>query len=187
MVTTDSEDLATRIRTLRSHGWARHLPDIDPRLDPRYTFVDWGFNLRPTEVAAAIGLVQLGRLDAFNAARADNFASFSRALGDNPLVHLPAVPDGSTVAWFGIPLIVHPSLHGELGHYLESHGIETRPILAGNLARQPALCGYEGKFPGADRIHDQGLYVGLHPHVTGDTEEVAHCINAFTESVLVAA
>lgn len=173
MVTTNDADLAMRVRTLRSHGWARHLPDPPAGLDPRYTFVDWGFNLRPTEVAAAIGLVQLGRLDGFAKARAENFAVFTEAL-ENPHVRVPEAPAEAEPSMFGIPMFVDKDRDG-LGRWLEADGIETRPILAGNLTRQPAVT-ESGHFPGADRVHDQGLYIGLHPFPS-DVERVVARIN----------
>lgn len=176
MVTTNDVTLASRLRTLRSHGWARHLENPPRGVDPRYTFIDWGFNLRPTEVAAAIGLVQLDRLPDFLSRRRDNFASFARILV-NPLVRLPRVPDFAEPSWFGIPMFVSGGRRDDLANWLEERGVETRPILAGNLIRQPACEDQKGDFPNADLVHDQGLYVGLHPR--GSADFVAHLINEF--------
>ena len=179
MVTTDHAELATKIRTLRSHGWARHLADPPPGLDPRYTFVDWGFNLRPTEVAAAIGLVQLGRLDSFNEARVGNFNDFAAHLEGHPLVSLPKVRLRAKPAWFGIPMFVANGGRDRLAKLLESAGVETRPILAGNLTRQPAV-NEPGYFPGADRVHDQGLYIGLHATRSSEAWDVGEIIMGFS-------
>lgn len=181
MVTTNHQTIATKCRTMRSHGWARHLPPRQDGLDPRYTFVDQGFNLRPTEVQAAIGLVQLKRLDAFNEARAENFHRFSRLVADNPLVILPSTPRTSSTSWFGIPMFIGEGHRDDLAGYLEAFGIETRPILAGNLIRQPAFWAWRGTFPGADRVHRQGLYIGLHP-VDRDMAAVADVLNRYAEA-----
>lgn len=180
MVTTDDAGMAERLRTLRSHGWARHLAEPPPG-DPRYTFVDWGLNVRPTEVAAAIGRVQLGRLESLNAQRQENYDTFAALLADNPHVTLPDVPEGAVPAWFGLPFFVEePFVRDDLAAHLEDEGVETRPILAGNLIRQPAAGRHDlrGSFPGADRVHDRGLYVGLHPFDTG-VEKVAKLIDGF--------
>lgn len=155
MVTTPHSLVARKLRSLRSHGWTRHFSK------DKYTFHDQGFNLRPTEVAAAIGLVQLGKLDAMNAQRSQNFHEFERKLRKHPHVSLPTVPEGVKPSWFGVPMFVDQNRDG-LAKHLESCGVETRPILAGNLKNQPGFKGfYFGKTPGADRVTEEGLFVGL--------------------------
>jgi CDP-6-deoxy-D-xylo-4-hexulose-3-dehydrase len=163
MVTTRSGATANRLRAMRAHGWARDSLAV-PGLDPRYTFIDIGFNLRPSEISAAIGLVQLEKLDVMNRARRKNHDTFTEGLRDCERVHLPAVPKGGYPSWFGLPMFVDE--RASLQTWLEAHGVETRPILGGNLARQPAFQGLgmvDGPLPGADYVHDHGLYVGLHP------------------------
>ena len=155
MITTPHSGLDRKLRSLRSHGWNRHYSD------DKYTFDGPGFNLRPTEVAAAIGLVQLGKLDAMNAWRTKAHREFERQLRGHPNITLPAVPEGVRPSWFGVPMFVRSDRDGLVRH-LEECGIETRPILAGNLRNQPGFRGfYFGKTPGADRVQDEGLYVGL--------------------------
>lgn len=183
MVTTAESHIASRLRTLRSHGWARHLDRLPGNWDRRYTFVDWGFNVRPTEIAAAIGLVQLQRLDSMNHARRVNRSMFAQALDDNPFVTLPDVPEGAVASWFGLPMLVDQAVDRDaLAAHLEGAGVETRPILAGNLSRQPAACRHgiaRRHLPGADRVHDHGLYIGLHPSYDYDVERVARLVNGF--------
>lgn len=174
MVTTDQPELASLLRSLRSHGWMRH-DGGDP-----YTFVNPGFNVRPTEISAAIGLVQLGRLEEFNKLRAENRQAFVDALSGCPGIEFPAVPGGATPSWFGLPFFVEER-RDDLAAHLEANGVETRPILGGNLARQPAFQGFSeyGYFPGADRVHDHGLYVGLHPQSDSGVERVAELVRGF--------
>jgi CDP-6-deoxy-D-xylo-4-hexulose-3-dehydrase len=180
MVTTNSGVFANRVRSMRSHGWARDILSI-PDLDPRYTFIDQGFNLRPTEVEAAIGLVQLNRWrNDHSRRRLSNFKAFKQALHTDR-VSLPEVPRHAHPSWFGIPMFVDdmPSLRT----HLEAHGVETRPILGGNLARQPAFGGVVksvGELPGADYLHDHGLYIGLHPGES-EVEKVAKLINRWAK------
>ena len=135
MVTTTHRDIDRKVRSLRSHGWTRHFND------DKYTFHDQGFNLRPTEVNAAIGLVQLGKLESMNEMRTRNHREFERVLRNHPNVSLPSVPEGAKPSWFGLPMLVKEG-RDELAKYLESCGIETRPILAGNLRNQPAFRGF---------------------------------------------
>ncbi len=142
----------------------------------KYTFHDQGFNLRPTEVAAAIGLVQLARLDEMNAQRTKNYDEFARIVRGTENIELPTVPKDCTPSWFGVPMFVKHDRDG-LAKYLESCGIETRPILAGNLRNQPGFRGfYFPKTPGADRVQDQGLYIGLHPVKDSGISEVAKIV-----------
>lgn len=172
MVTTNSPELASSLRSLRSHGWARHA-GRDP-----YEFVGPGFNLRPTEVAAAIGLVQLDRLPHFNKIRAANHQIFTDILEECPGVRMPTVPIGVTPSWFGLPFFAED--RDGLAKHLQASGVETRPILAGNLLRQPAFAAWpRQELPGADRVHDHGLYVGLHPLENSGVDQVAGLIREF--------
>lgn len=171
-ITTDDPELANRLRSMRSHGWARH-EGGDP-----YTFVGPGFNVRPTEIAAAIGLVQLGRLDSFNKLRAENRRAFVEILDGCPGIEIPDAPEGSNP--FGLPFFAED--RDGLALYLDANGVETRPILGGNLLRQPAFkqwAAYGHKYPGADRVHDHGIYVGLHPTADSGVERVAQLIWGF--------
>lgn len=175
MVTTDDADLADAMRGLRSHGWTRHVSD------DLYTFADWGFNVRPTEVQAAIGRVQLGRVHRFNHARRVNYRRFADAIAGTGL-SLPSVPADSYPSPFGLPIMVDKSAacsRNDLVHHLGHHGVETRPILGGNLARQPvARRGLfdHGDLPGADDVQQRGLFIGLHPDDNDDVERLAGII-----------
>jgi CDP-6-deoxy-D-xylo-4-hexulose-3-dehydrase len=175
MVTTNDHVTADKYRSLRSHGWTRH------KSDDKYTFDGPGFNLRPTEVQAAIGLVQLAKVDDFIRNRTANYNHFARYMADHPSVRLMDVPEHCTPSWFGIPMFVEAKQRDALAAYLEENGVETRPILAGNLRNQRAFTGfYFGPTPGADRVDEEGLFVGLHPTpYRGDVEAVANLIGDF--------
>jgi CDP-6-deoxy-D-xylo-4-hexulose-3-dehydrase len=173
---------AANLRILRAHGWIRDLPEPDrraaaarhPDIDPRFLFVDTGYNLRGTEVQAAIGRVQFARRLGFRERRRQAAASWSAALDRHRDLFEPVrFSDGANP--FAFPLVLRreaPASRGALARHLEERGIETRPVLAGNLARQPALAGLRhrvaGPLPGADLVHERGLYVGLHPGLTED-------------------
>ena len=169
MVTTADAEVADRVRSMRSHGWDRHNGD-------RYAFSNVGLNVRPTEVSAAIGMVQLSKLDRYNKLRAENRDAFVSALDGHPKVSVPEVPHGAKAAWFGLPMFVE-SGRDALATWLEDNGVETRPILAGNLARQEAFDRFDfGPVIGANIVHDHGLYVGLHPNPDSGVEQVAELI-----------
>lgn len=175
MVTCPDPETADELRILRAHGWLRNVEaapsrPVDSDLDSRYAFVNWGFNVRPTEIQAAFGLHQLKKLSAFNDTRnalAREFFTFvdQSSVLARPYVHPDAVP-----AWFGLPVLVRetaPFTRSDITIYLESKGVETRPIVAGNIARQPVASLFQEfdacAYPGADEVHRRGFYIGLSP------------------------
>jgi len=182
MLVTNDDRVADLARAMRAHGWVRHMqhPEryvaADTDIDPRYLFVTTGFNLRPTEINAALGSEQLKRLAGFNERRRAVNARLLAALapqierGDlTPMrvsQRIEAAPFGQTV------LCRTHEIRNALRDHLEENGIETRPIICGNMARQPAL-GHlrhrvSGSLAGADKVMDCGLYWGTHPMMTDD-------------------
>lgn len=195
MILTQDPDLAERYRLLRAHGWSRNLrrpPAVQEGLDPRYTFLSWGFNVRPTELQAGFGLVQLERFPGFQEHRNANARLFlDRMKPYADRLRVMSVPDGGECSWFALPMIVQDGAgftRDDLAAYLEAQGVETRPIVAGNLAAHPASHGFPnlefGDLPGAELIHERGLYLGLHP-VDGSTsiERVAELLSTFLNSI----
>jgi len=175
MITCRDAETADRFRILRAHGWLRNVDasayDLDGYdLDPRYAFVNWGFNVRPTEIQAAFGLHQLQKLPRFNERRDQLAAKFFAYVDKSPYLSRPAVDPQARPSWFALPLVRKadaPFSTQQLRSYLEQQGVETRPIVTGNVAKQPAAVLFEGlrqdTYPGADTIHSQGFYVGLSP------------------------
>lgn len=192
MITTSSEELAEHLRLLRAHGWTRNLqrqPDLVPGMDARYTFADWGFNVRPTELSSAFGMVQLARLDGYQKER-EHAASYAleRIRESEAFLSPMLVKNETTCSWFAFPIMVNPIApfsREDLVAHLEEHGIETRPIVAGNLGRQPAMekvAGVSvGELSGADQVHGQGIYIGLHPSAAmrNELERVWDIISKF--------
>jgi len=177
MVVTDDDDLADLMRALRSHGWVRHMRrperyiEASPDIDPRFLFATHGFNVRSTEINAAIGLVQLAKLDGFNRRRREVGAQL-----DAELAPLAASGDLSLMRFdprcepapFGYPALCRDqTTRNALQARLEAERIETRPIICGNLARQPAMRHIahriSGALDGANAAMDRGLYWGTHP------------------------
>jgi len=183
MVVTDDDDLAELMRAVRAHGWIRQMERgesyaaLHPEIDPRFLFITTGFNLRPTEINGAIGIEQLAKLDRFNesrrrvGSRLDEGLAALRASGAlSPMRFDPRC----TPAPFGYPVLCRSTDERDrLQSHLEKAGIETRPVICGNLARQPALehvaHRVSGSLRGADRVMDCGLYWGTHP-LMGDRD-----------------
>ena len=167
-------ELVDAARSLRAHGWVREMDTraaheaAHPEIDPRFLFVSAGFNLRPTEMAAAMGRVQLQRLPAWNDRRLANHRRWCELVADLP--HLRAFPElpGTRHAAFAFPLLVAedaPFERKALMAHLESKKITTRPISGSNLARQPAAAKVPGlktagPLPVADAVHTRGFFVG---------------------------
>ena len=198
MVVTNDARLADLLRALRAHGWVRDMqagakiaagyPDIDPR----FLFIAAGFNVRPTEINAAIGLEQLARLDGFNdsrrrvARRLDAGLAAVAKAGHMTLVRHDA---RATPAPFGYTVLcASQATRDGLRNHLEAAGVETRPVICGNLARQPALAHYDyrisGELAGADRVMDCGLYWGTHPSMGDD--EVDYIVGTVREYFQIA-
>ncbi len=175
MVVTDDPVLADCMRSMRAHGWIRERSDAaaiaaaHPEIDPRFLFATPGFNLRPTELAAAFGLHQLPRLDGFIQRRRANHVRWCRRVQDAglPLRVFPEQP-GTEHGGFAFPLQIAadaPYPRAELMAFLEDRKIATRPISGSNLARQPAFAGLPrtrtpSPMPVADAVHERGFFVG---------------------------
>jgi len=181
-------------RALRAHGWTRHLKDRKtvesryPEIDPRFLFINTGFNLRPTEINAAFGMHQIRKLDGFNEQRRRIAARWHQELSPQieaghirPMVTTP----GTDSTWFGFPVLCRTrDERDRFQAHLEQNGIETRPIICGNLARQPAFKliphRIAGKLSGADRIMDCGVFWGSHPLMSeAEINHVTQVVKSF--------
>lgn len=177
-VVANGADDRLRLRGMRAHGWTRHLPDdakaafhaASPDIDPKFLFVDVGFNMRPLDVCAVIGRRQLARLEDANAARRANYeAVFAGLAGKVEGLHVPAPPSDATVAFLALPILFPPGTDvAATQSALGAMGVETRPVISGNFLRQPMMsrwgldCGDPASLPGAEAVHHRGIYIGLH-------------------------
>ncbi|HNC95069.1 MAG TPA: DegT/DnrJ/EryC1/StrS family aminotransferase [Myxococcota bacterium] len=168
IVVCDDEELANSLRSLRAHGWIRERSDraaleaAHPEIDPRFLFVSSGYNLRPTEIQAAFGLVQLGRLDRWVQQRRANHAAWCESLSAPDMQVFPEVP-GTEHAGFAFAML--PSgPRAPIQAFLQARGVETRPISGSNLARQPAFQHVPAQkrvpLPVSDAIHERGFFIG---------------------------
>jgi len=191
MVTTRDPDLAELLRCLRAHGWTRdlkrrrELEAENPGIDPSFLFVNTGFNLRPTEINAAFGLIQLPKLDGFNRRRKEIAAEWIRRIQpmiDDSTLRPFLITPGADAAWFGFPVICRDrKTRDDLKLHLKHCDVESRPIICGNMARQPGLLNVPhrvcGDLPGADHIMERGLFWGAHPMMTdAEVDHVAESV-----------
>jgi CDP-6-deoxy-D-xylo-4-hexulose-3-dehydrase len=169
MICTNDEEIYKLALLKRSHGLARELPpEYHPALKAQYPDIDFnflfltdGFNFRNTELHAAIGLSQLKHLDRYINIRNQNYADFLEIIRRYP-AHL-AAPHHEGISSFSLPLIFNNREHKvDFEKKLKDVGIESRPIISGNLMRQPFLSAYRSDafFPNAEHLHTNAFYIG---------------------------
>lgn len=164
------------------------LGDLPPGYDHKYVYSHAGYNLKITDMQAAVGLAQLDRLEGFIAARRHNFAHLKGRLADcaDTLILPEATPD-SDPSWFGFPITLReatPFDRVDLLRYLDEKRVGTRLLFAGNITRQPYFAGRRfrvaGSLHGADLIMANTFWVGLWPGLTEDMlDYIADCIRTF--------
>jgi len=176
---TNDLHLAETMRILRAHGWVRETQGRElyeaqyPEIDPRFLFVNVGFNLRPTELQASFGPIQLKKLEQFIEIRADNAAFWSQTMAPfGKYLHIQKPTLHGRHSWFGFPMVVRqdaPFDPREFREFLKKHHIENRPLIAGNIAQQPALKHFShrvfGDLKEANLIMSNGLTFGNHQAV----------------------
>ncbi len=142
--------------------------------DHKYTYSHIGYNLKATDMQAAVGVAQLDKLPGFIAARRANFRRLHAGLADlQEFFELPEATPCSDPSWFGFPLLVRPGApfsRQELIAHLESRKIATRLVFAGNLTRQPAYAesAYRvvGDLATTDRVMRDAFWLGVYPGLT---------------------
>jgi len=158
----------------RRFSWA--LGSLPPGYDHKYTYSHIGYNLKATDLQAAVGVAQLKKLPAFIEARKRNFARLRDGLKSlEDLFVLPEPTKNSDPSWFGFPLLVRddaPFSRADLVSFLEDRKIATRPLFGGNLVRQPA---YEhvahrtvGDLASSDRVMNRLFWIGVYPGLTAE-------------------
>ncbi|HAM34802.1 MAG TPA: DegT/DnrJ/EryC1/StrS aminotransferase [Elusimicrobia bacterium] len=191
MVCTDDAELSEMLRIVRANGWDRQLTPAQvrrrrrehhvDRFQAKYTFYDLAFNQRPTEITGFLGLQQLRGLAARCLRRQANYLAVERIIRINP-DFLPLERSHlKLLSSFCFPVLCRNSrLRGRYLARLERAGVEVRPIIAGNIQRQPFYAKYvraRYPLPGADFIHDCGFYCGNYPDLRpNDIEAIRLCL-----------
>lgn len=145
------------------------LGDLPRGYDHKYSYSHLGYNLKLTDMQAAIGLAQLDRLEGFVAARRRNFAHLKAGLArfEDRLI-LPEATPGGDPSWFGFPITVRePESRDGLIRHLERNRIATRLLFGGNLVRQPYMRGRDfrvsGELTRSDQVMRDTFWIGLYP------------------------
>ena len=177
LITTNSEELYHLLLLKRSHGLARELPPEMhagiaakyPDIDFKFLFLTDGTNFRSTELNAVLGMKQLARLDDFIRIRNRNFRRYVAACSRYPddLITL----DGKEVSSFAFAFLFKDGKKkAAFQQAIGAAGIESRPLIGGNLMRQPFLRKHyrPAEFPNADFLHDNAFYIGNNQFVTDE-------------------
>lgn len=195
MVCTDDDETAEMLRIVRANGWDRNLTaaqqhkwrkeyNIVSEFEAKYAFYDLGFNLRPTEITGFLGRFQLQYLPENIKARENHYNHLAEFLAQNDdLVSL----DRSHITLlsnFSFPVLCKTEeLKDQYLSQFAGAGVEVRPMIAGNIQRQPFYQKYVAKtfdLPGTDQIHQCGFYCGNYPELTcNDLETLASCISKY--------
>jgi CDP-6-deoxy-D-xylo-4-hexulose-3-dehydrase len=201
-VVTNDETLSRVVRSIRDWGrdcycaggesntcgkrFSQQFGTLPFGYDHKYVYSHMGYNLKVTDMQAAVGCAQFGKLDEFIARRKANFSRLSSMLQPyaDRLI-LPKPTEHSDPSWFGFVITVRPDsgfTRNELTHYLEVNRIETRNLFAGNLLRHPAFENIRhrvvGELTNTDTITNDTFFVGVYPGI-GDAH-LDHIQQVFT-------
>ena len=182
---TEDFELSEIMRIQRAHGWSREAVEKDAYeakysdIDPRFIFVDTGYNLRPTECQAAIGMVQLPKLNDIVNIRRENVKNLRERLDKHSdLFEFQDETEHGRSSWFGFGLKIRDNKRlsvKSITKHLQANGIETRPVIAGNMARHPALKDVNhrcfGDLAHSSKIMDDGFAFGCHHAMGSDAVE----------------
>jgi CDP-6-deoxy-D-xylo-4-hexulose-3-dehydrase len=162
-------------------GW--DLGELPHGYDHKYVYSHIGFNLKPTDLQAAVGVAQLQRVPSFVEARRRNFAALYAGLEQfaGKLI-LPTSDVRADPSWFAFPITVEEGVSRQaLVHWLETANIETRSVFGGNIMRQPGYRDISHRVHGtlerSDRIMRDTFFIGVHPGLT--EEMLSHVLDRF--------
>ncbi len=180
-VVTDDEELYHILLCLRAHGWTRNLPkhnrvtgtksDFD--FDESFKFVLPGYNVRPLEMAGAIGIRQLKKLPGFVSERQENARVFQELFCS--LKGVRTQKEIGSSSWFGFSFVLNGDANSrrDVVEHLIRNGVECRPIVAGNFAKNEVVKYFDyeihGQLKNAERIDKWGFFIGNH-HYSVKTE-----------------
>ena len=199
-VMTDSKKLASLVESFRDWGrdcWCPpgavntckkrfdwQLGDLPSGYDHKYIYTHIGYNLKLTDMQAAVGLSQLDKLDRFVQCRRENFRALSEMFKtecwDEHFV-LPVMTPNSNPSWFGFLLTIRdesPLIRRDVTQWLEDHKIGSRLLFGGNLTRQPAFQKIEYRVAGdlavTDKLMENSFWIGVWPGIDGSRRSYIH-------------
>jgi CDP-6-deoxy-D-xylo-4-hexulose-3-dehydrase len=155
------------------------LGDLPRGYDHKYIYSNLGYNLKVSEMQAALGVAQFQKLPQFIAARRRNAEFYFKRLKKHEAhLILPKVPAKANPSWFGFPITLRDHVERrQFIHWLESVNIETRLVFGGNILKQPGFKNIprrvHGELKGTDAIMNKTLFIGVYPGLTPEMMEFA--------------
>lgn len=160
--------------------------------DHKYVYSHFGYNLKATDLQAAVGCAQLDKIDAFSKRRRENFAYLTKNLEDlKDKLILPCACDNSNPSWFGYLITCKQGVErNQVVQYLEESGVQTRMLFAGNITKHPCfdeLRGNDdayrvvGDLEKTDQIMEKSFWIGVYPGMT--EEMLAYMVIKIKEAV----
>lgn len=194
VVTTNDEELYHILLSLRSHGWTRHLPvenklckKSDNPFEESFRFILPGYNLRPLEMSGALGIEQLKKLPEIIDGRRKNAEKFVSMFSSIPGISIQAEVGKSS--WFGFAIVVEggKSQRDKIVAKLTDLGIECRPIVAGNFAKNPVVEHFDftthGSLKNADHVDECGFFIGNHHYdISEQLEKISSALNSLVST-----
>ncbi|CAN5404516.1 lipopolysaccharide biosynthesis protein RfbH [soil metagenome] len=169
--------------------FGRKLGQLPMGYDHKYTYGHAGYNLKITDMQAAVGLAQMDRLEEFIALRKRNFALLTEGLKPlDDVMILPQATPNSDPSWFGYPITLRADAgfaREELTQHLDAKKIGTRLLFGGNLIRQPYMKGRNyrvaGELTNANIVTERTFWIGLYPGLSPD--HIAYMVETITDFV----
>ncbi len=191
-VVTKDKNLNELMTILRAHGWIRELENKKKYIqkykgiDKKFLFVNSGYNLRITDVQASIGIEQLKKFNQFYKTRSRNAKKLQKHINNIEFLSYQKQTQNGISSNFGFPLIIKKGYKvklDKLRNFLLKKNIETRPIICGNIAKQPAMKLFKhrvhGKLENSTYVMNNGLAIPNHQNIKDE------CINRMKEALSV--
>lgn len=194
MFVTNNKKYEQDAKCMREFGYAKSLDNAIEissnyqEIDSRFLFLQHGYNFKPTEIQGAFGIHQIDKLDRFIEVRQANADYWNQRISKEHFI--PVRRTGSV--WLGYPLLIKENAgftRKQLVSHLEGSGIETRPIIAGNILHQPAMKGKKykvhGELKNSELVSQNGIYLGVHHGITDlQRKYLLQTIDAFLSQVI---
>ena len=180
------------VDNLCGHRFDKQYGELPLGYDHKYVYSHFGYNLKITDMQAAVGCAQIKKLPMFGKRRRENFNKLKEGVKEiEDKMILPEATPNSDPSWFGFLITCRPGINrNKITTYLEEHGIQTRNLFAGNLIKHPCFdtlretqSGYRvvGNLENTDRVMNDTFWVGVYPGMTD--EKLNYMIKVIKKSV----
>ncbi len=180
------------VDNLCGHRFDKQYGELPLGYDHKYVYSHFGYNLKITDMQAAVGCAQIKKLPMFGKRRRENFNKLKEGLKEiEDKMILPEATPNSDPSWFGFLITCRPGINrNKITTYLEEHGIQTRNLFAGNLIKHPCFDTLRetqseyrvvGNLENTDRVMNDTFWVGVYPGMTD--EKLNYMIKVIKESV----